>query len=124
MVSEADAVNNAVASATYNAIKKAVEQAEVYTEKELSRGIRYDLVIQNTSDSKLMRSFMKKLERKVKSVRRVSTSPEETKYEVRLIGRIEDLEDIVYDTAESIPGMDGISLVYQRGNSITFDSGL
>ncbi len=123
-VSEADAVNNAVASATYNAIRKAVQQAEVYTKKELVQGIKYNLVIQNTSDSKLMRSFMKKLKRKVKSVRRISTSPEETNYEVRLIGRIEDLEDIVYDVAESISGFEGISLVYQRGNSITFDSGL
>ncbi len=124
LVSEADAVNNAVASATYNAIKKAVQQAEVYTRKELVKGIKYDLVIQNTPDSRLMRDFMKKLQRKVKSVRRISASGEETKYEVRIIGRISDLEDIVYDTAESIPGMDGIALVYQRGSSITFDSGM
>lgn len=124
MVSEADAVNNAVASATYNAIKKAVQQAKGYTEKELVNGIKYDLVIQNTPDSRLMRDFMKKLQRKVKSVKRISTSSEETKYEVRIIGRIEDLEDIVYDTADSIPGMEGIALVYQRGSSITFDSGM
>ncbi len=124
LVSEADAINNAVASATYHAIEKAVQQAEIYTRKELVQGIRYSLVIQNTPDSKLMRTFMKKLERKVKSVKRLSASSEETKYEVRLIGKMEDLEDIVYDVAESIPGLDGISLVYQRGNSITFDSGL
>ncbi len=124
LVSEADAINNAVASATYHAIAKAVQQAELYTKKELVQGIRYSLVIQNTPDSKLMRTFMKKLEKKVKSVKRLSASSEETKYEVRLIGRMEDLEDIVYDVAESIPGLDGISLVYQRGNSITFDSGL
>ena len=124
LVSESDAVNNAVASATYNAIKKAVEQAEVYTKKELVKGIKYDLVIQNTPDSRLMRDFMKKLQRKVKSVRRISASGEETKYEVRLIGRIEDLEDVVYDTAESVPGMEGLALVFQRGNSITFDSGM
>ncbi len=124
MVSEADAVNNAVASATYNAIKKAVQQAKGYTEKELVNGLKYDLVIQNTPDSRLMRDFMKKLQRKVTSVKRISTSSEETKYEVRIIGRIEDLEDIVYDTADSIPGMEGIALVYQRGSSITFDSGM
>lgn len=124
MVSEADAVNNAVASATYNAIRKAVQQAQGYTEKELVNGLKYDLVIQNTPDSRLMRDFMKKLQRKVKSVKRISTSSEETKYEVRIIGRIEDLEDIVYDTADSIPGMEGLALVYQRGSSITFDSGM
>lgn len=123
-VSEADALNNAVASATFNAIKKAVEQARAYTEKELTQGIKYDLVVQNTFDSRLMRSFMKKMERKVKSIKRVSTSPEETKYEVRLIGRIEDLEDFVYDVSEGLTGLEGMSLVYQRGNSITFDTGL
>ena len=123
-VSEADALNNAVASATFNAIKKAVEQARSYTQKELTQGIKYDLVIQNTFDSRLMRDFMKKMERKVKSIKRISTSPEETKYDVRLIGRIEDLEDLVYDVSEGLPGLEGMSLVYQRGNSITFDSGL
>lgn len=123
-VSEDDALNNAVASATFNAIKKAVEQARSYTQKELTQGIKYDLVVQNTFDSRLMRDFMKKMERKVKSIKRISTSPEETKYDVRLIGRIEDLEDLVYDISEGLPGLEGISLVYQRGNSITFDSGL
>ncbi len=123
-VSTEAAVNNAVASATYNAIRKAVQQAEIYTRKDLVQGIKYSLVMQNTSDSKLMRAFMKGVERKVKSIRRLSTSPEETKYEVRLIGRMEDLEDIVYDVAGSISGLEGVSLVYQRGNSITFDTGL
>ncbi len=123
-VSEADALNNAVASATYNAIGKAIEQARSYTRKELYQGIKYDLIVQNTSDSRLMRSFMKKMERKLKSIKRISTSPEETKYEVRLIGRIEDLEDLVYDVSEGLAGLEGMFLVFQRGNSITFDSGL
>ncbi len=123
-VSEADALNNAVASATFNAIKKAVDQARTYTQKELTQGIKYDLVVQNTLDSRLMRDFMKKMKRKVKSIKRVSTSPEETKYEVRIIGRIEDLEDLVYDVSEGLAGLEGMFLVYQRGNSITFDSGL
>lgn len=123
-VSEDDALNNAVASATFNAIKKAVDQARAYTQKELTQGIKYDLVVQNTYDSRLMRDFMKKMERKVKSIKRISTSPEETKYEVRLIGQIEDLEDLIYDVSEGLSGLEGMSLVYQRGNSITFDSGL
>jgi hypothetical protein len=71
-----------------------------------------------------MRSFADRLERKVQSVRRVSYSPEETIYEVRLIGRITDLEDVIYDTAETVDGLEGMYLVYQRGNSITFNSGM
>lgn len=123
-VSEKDAVNNAVASATYNAVRNAIEQAQVYTEKELTQGLQYTLVIQNTPDSRMMRDFQKDLERKAKSVKRLSFAPEESKYEVRLIGRISDLEDLVYDVTEGIDGMEGTFLVFQRGNSITFDTGL
>ncbi len=123
-VSEKDALNNAVASATYNAVRNAVEQAEVYTEKELSQGLQYTLVVQNTPDSRMMRDFQKKLERKAKSVKRLNFAPEESKYEVRLIGRISDLEDLVYDVTEGIDGMEGTFLVFQRGNTITFDTGL
>lgn len=123
-VSEKDALNNAVASATYNAVRNAIEQAEIYTEKELRQGLLYTLVIQNTPDSRMMRDFQKKMERKAKSVRRLSFSPEESRYEVRIVGRISDLEDLVYDVSEDIDGMEGSFLVFQRGNSITFDTGM
>lgn len=124
MVSEKDALNNAVASATFNAIKKAIEQAQVYTRQELSEGIKYTLIIQNTPDSRMMRDFEKKMERKVKSLRKLSYAPEESRYEVRLVGRITDLEDAMYDVTEGVTGMEGSFLVFQRGNSITFDTGL
>ncbi len=123
-VSTEDALNNAVASATYKAMQEALKQAENYTEKELRQGIKYQLVLQNTSDARAMRDFVKKMEREVQEIRRLSYSPSEAKYEVRLIGKISDLEDIVYDVSESVDGMAGIYLVYQRGNSITFDTGM
>jgi hypothetical protein len=123
-VSMDDAVNNAVASATYKAMEEALKQAQNYTEKELRQGIKYEVVLQNTSDARAMRDFVKKMERKVESISRLSYSPAEAKYEVRLIGKISDLEDIVYDVCESVDGLEGIFLVYQRGNSITFDTGM
>jgi hypothetical protein len=123
-VSEEDALNNAVASATYKATEEAIKQAESFTQKELRRGIQYRLVVQNSFDSRVMRDFAERLGRKVENVQRVSYSPEETVYEVRLIGRITELEDIIYDTAETVDGLEGMYLVYQRGNSITFNSGM
>jgi hypothetical protein len=123
-VSEEDALNNAVASATYKATEEAIKQAENFTQKELRRGIQYRLVVQNSFDSRVMRDFAERLGRKVENVQRVSYSPEETVYEVRLIGRITELEDIIYDTAETVDGLEGMYLVYQRGNSITFNSGM
>lgn len=123
-VSTDDAVNNAVASATYKAMGEALKQAQNYTEKELRQGIKYEVVLQNTSDARAMRDFVKKMERKVESISRLSYSPAEARYEVRLIGQIRDLEDIVYDVSEAVDGLEGIFLVYQRGNSITFDTGM
>lgn len=123
-VSNDDALNNAVASATYKAMQEALKQAQNYTEKELRQGIKYQIVLQNTSDARAMRDFVKRMERKVQEIKRLSYSPSEAKYEVRFIGKISDLEDLVYDVSESVDGMDGIYLVYQRGNSITFDTGM
>ncbi len=123
-VSEEDALANAVSSAVFKGMAAAVAEAENETAKAVSKGFKYSLVMINTSDSRMMRDFEKKLERRVKSVDRISFSPEESVFEVYLIGNISDLEDFVYDTAESIPGMEGILLVMQRGNSITFDTGM
>ncbi|HDQ15403.1 MAG TPA: hypothetical protein ENN41_11400 [Sediminispirochaeta sp.] len=123
-VSTSDAVNNAVASATYKAIEEALRQAENYTAKELRNGIKYELVLQNTSDSRVMRDFVRRMERKVESISRLSYSPAEAKYEVRLIGDVRELEDIIYDVSESVAGLEGLYLVYQRGNSITFNTGM
>ncbi len=123
-VSENDALKNAVASATYKAMEEPIKQARNYTEKELRQGIKYQIVLQNTSDARTMRDFVKKMERKVESMDRLSYSPAEAKYDVRFIGKISDLEDTVYDVAESVDGLEGMFLVYQRGNSITFDTGM
>ncbi len=123
-VSEEDALNNAVASATFKAMEEAIKQAKNHTQKELREGIKYELVVQNSFDSRVMRNFANRLERKVKQVRRRSFSPEETVYEVRMIGRITELEDVIYDTAEAVDGLGGMYLVYQRGNSITFNTGM
>jgi len=123
-VSTDDALNNAVASATYKAMQEALKQAQNYTEKELRQGIKYQIVLQNTSDARAMRDFIKRMERKVQEIKRLSYSPSEAKYEVRFIGKISDLEDLVYDVSESVDGMEGVYLVYQRGNSITFDTGM
>lgn len=122
--SQMDAVNNALQSSIYKAMPLAMEQAETYMKQYLARGIEYTLIVQNTADAKLMSDFRRKLKRKVNEVRTVSASAEETRYRVSLFGTIEDLEDIVFDVSESIPGLDGMNRVYFRGKSITFDTGL
>ncbi len=123
-VSESDALNNAVTSAAFKGMSAAVAGAEEETLKALSSGFKYTLYVVNTPDSAVMRDFSKKVEKKVKNIKRLSYSPEETIYEVSLIGDIGMLEDLIYDTAELIPGLENLTLVMQRRNSITFDTGM
>ena len=122
--SEFDAMVNALQSSIYKAMPMAMNQAKVYMQKALERGVQYDLLIQNTPDSRLMSDFRRKLRKRVRDVRTISASPEETRYEVYIIGAIENLEDTIYDITEGIPGLEDITLVYFRGKSITFDTGL
>jgi hypothetical protein len=122
--SQQDAINNALQSSIYKAMEVAMNQAETYTEKALQDGIVYSVKMLNTADSRLMSDFRRKLGRKVEDVRTVSASPEETLYEIRFFGTVQDLEDLFYDVSETIPGLEGISLVYLRGKSVTFDTGL
>ena len=122
--SELDAINNALQSSIYQAMPHAMDKVVNYMRKAVENGIRYELVMQNTADARLMRDFMKKLEQKVRKVELVSQSREEIYYRVFLLGEIEDLQDIVFDISDSIPDLAGIELVYQRGKSITFDTGM
>lgn len=123
-VSVEDALNNAVASAVFKAMPHVIDEVKAETAKALTRGFRYNLVMLNTYDARVMRNFQKKLERKVKSVKRVSYSPEETVYEVYMLGEVMDLWDLVYDVSESLPELMDMTEVMQRGNSLTFDTGM
>ena len=122
--SELDALNNAIQSSVYQAMPAALEQVYGRMEKAAVDGIPYQLIILSTPDSRLMRDFMREVQERVESIQIVSQSLEETRYRVYLIGAIEDLQDIVFDTADFIPALRNLELVYLRGKSITFASGL
>ncbi|MFP4363258.1 MAG: DUF6175 family protein [Spirochaetia bacterium] len=123
-VSQDDAVRNALQSTIYRAMPIAVNQARSIMAASLQRGIAYTVTIMNTPDSRMMSRFRSRLSRDVMDLQTVSQSSEETIYEIRLIGSIEDLEDTIYDVSDQVPGMEGIYQVYLRGRAITFDTGM
>ena len=123
-VSIEDAVNNALQSSVYKAMPIALEQAKRYMQEYLTQGIRYELVIENTPDARVMNDFRKRLERKVKDIKTVSASIQQSIYHVYIIGTVEDLEELIYDVAETVPGLEGMYRVLLRGKSITFDTGM
>jgi hypothetical protein len=118
------AEKNAIEGALWEAMPRAITQSKAYMEKNLERGIRYEMVIQNTFDSRLMSQFRRRMRSKVKDIQVVASTADETKYEVYMLGSLSDLEDTVYDVSENIGGLESMYSVSLRGKSITFNTGL
>ncbi len=114
---------NALQTSVYKAMPIVLQQAKTYMAKAMASGIKYELVVQGSSEGKAMSDFRRKLKRKVKEVLTVSQAAEETRYAVFLIGSVEDLAEAVLDVAETIPGLEGMHQVVLRGKSVTFDTG-
>ncbi len=119
-----DAQSNAVQSAVYAAMPRMIDQSEALMEQTLSRGIRYEITIQNTPDSRVVSRFRAQLRDHVASVDTISQSPESTRLAVRHYGSLDELEDVVYQVGSVTPGMEDLYQVIRRGKAITFDTGL
>lgn len=122
--SELDALNNAIQSSVYQAMPAALDQVYTRVETIVAEGIPYELIILRPPDSRLMRDFMRELELRAEKVQLVSQSREEARYRVYLLGTVGELQDIVFSISDSIPVLRNLELVYLRGKSITFESGL
>ena len=122
-VSSYDAQSNAIQSAVNKALPMAVDQAKILLAKAYSRGIRYEIIINETPDSKSMARFRKALSGNVNDIKTLYQSSAQTKYAVSFFGTIDDLEAVIYDTADSVPGFENIKLVMLRGKTLTFKSG-
>jgi hypothetical protein len=117
---------NALQTSVYKAMPVAIGQAKANMAVALKDGIAYELVLQKTPDSRLVSAFRRKLleQERVKNVRSGSQSAEETRMQVFIVGTVDDLIDVVFDVSGKVPGLEGLSLVLQRGKSVTFNSGM
>jgi hypothetical protein len=115
---------NAATSCVWELMPKMLAQAKSLMAKSNARGIKHELVIQNTQDAKLMSKFRSKLKAKVKYLETVSSSAKETRYYAFIVGNTDILEDAVMDSAGEVPGLEDLYLVYRRGKSLTFSTGL
>jgi len=121
--SAALATTNAVAGTVWDAMPKMTEQAKSLLKGSLARGVRYEVVIQNTPDSRAISALRRALAKKVREVEQVSYSPEETKLYVYTFQKGDKVEDAMYDAA-SAASMNDVYLVYSRGKAYTFNSGM
>ena len=119
-----EAVLNATQSTVYQAMPVVVEQSERQMQAHLARGVRYELVIQNTLDARMMSDFRRMLSARVSDLITVSQTADETRYTVYYFGRVDDLSDLLYDISDLVPGLQNMYHVLTRGKSLTFDTGL
>ena len=117
------AAQNAIKSTVFKAMGVAVDQAKKALARDYAQGIRYEITINNTADSKLMSKFRSELQSKVEMIRVVHQSAAQTKYAIQYFGRIEDMENIVYTAAESVSGLENMSLIMIRGKTLMFRLG-
>lgn len=123
-VSQEDAILNALQSTVYQAMPVAIDQSEVQMARNLARGVRFVVTLQNTPDARLLSDFRRQLRRSVSDVITISQTADQTQYEVYFYGRSDELEDTIYDVSDRVPGFEGLYLVLTRGNTLTFETGL
>jgi hypothetical protein len=122
--SKEDALTRAIEASVWQAMPVAVAQIKAQLAQNLLRGVKYDLIVQQTSDPRLMNQFRKKLSERVKLLKTISFSPQETRYQVFYLGTAGDLGDLIYKVSGDIPGLEGMNEVLMRGRALTFNTGL
>jgi enamine deaminase RidA (YjgF/YER057c/UK114 family) len=117
------AATNAVTAPIWQAMPKMIDQSKQLIKNSLGRGIRYEVVLQKTPDSKAISQLRRALAKKVREVEQASYSPATTKLYLYTFQPGDKVEDALYDAADAA-GMPDLNLIYSRGKSFTFDTGL
>jgi len=117
------AVGNAVAASVWSAMPKMTDQTKMLVKNSLARGIRYEVVIQNTPDSRQISTLRRALAKLFREVEQVSYAPGETKLALYTFKTRDKVEDSFYDAADRA-GLKDLYLVYSRGKAFTFNSGM
>jgi|GEM_PF-227109 len=123
-VSADAAMMNALAGIVWQSMPKVTEQSKMLmTNAVANRGVRYELILQNTPDAKAISQFERNLSKKVREVERLSYAPGETRYAIYAFLPASRIQDAIYD-ASSVSGFPDTYLLYMRGRSYTFNTGL
>ncbi|OHD22417.1 MAG: hypothetical protein A2Y38_03520 [Spirochaetes bacterium GWB1_59_5] len=121
--SSESAISNAVAASVWSAMPKMTDQSKTLVKNSMSRGIRYEVLIQNTPDSRQISTLRRALTKVVREVEQISYSPAETRLALYTFKSRDKLEDAMYDASERA-GLLDLYLLYSRGKAFTFNSGL
>lgn len=121
--SQDQAATYAVTASVWMAMPKMADQSKTLLKSAWRDGIRYDVVFQNTADAKKMSQLKRQLQKKIRKIQQDSFSAQETRWSMYTFKKADGMEDVIYDAADSV-GMRDVYLVYQRGKSFVFNTGM
>lgn len=123
-VSADAAMMNAIVGIVWQSMPKVTEQSTALLGSiTAARGIRYELILQNTPDAKSISRFEKTLSKQIREVERLSYAPGETRFGLYAFLPASKIQDAVYEAAIAA-GFPDCYLLYLRGRSYTFNTGL
>jgi len=118
-----DALLNALVAGTAQFMPRVARDSTSVLRNRYANGIRYQLTIQKTPDSRVVSVFRRNLRSRVREIQSGPSAADQTLFDVYLFGPISELEDACYAAFEKTPGMENAYAVFTRGKSITFNSG-
>lgn len=118
-----DALLNALVSGTAQFMPRVVRDSTALLRTRYSNGIRFQLVIQKTPDSRAVALFRRNLRPRVREIQAGPSAADQTLMDVYMFGSLGDLEESCYSAFERTPGMENAYWVYTRGKTITFNTG-
>ncbi|MEN6599802.1 MAG: hypothetical protein ABFC21_05270 [Rectinema sp.] len=123
-VSPDAAMMNAISGIIWQSMPKVTEQAKhLMSTLTAARGVRYEIILQNTPDAMAVSQFERNLAKRVREVERLSYSPGETRFALYAFMPASKIQDTIYDVA-SMSGFPNCYLLYMRGRSYTFNTGI
>ncbi|MFA6504752.1 MAG: DUF6175 family protein [Treponemataceae bacterium] len=118
-----DALLNALVAGTAQFMPRVVRDSTAVLRNRYSNGIRYQLIIQKTPDSRAVAQLRRNLRSRVREIQAGPSAADQTTMDIYLFGTMGDLEDSCYAAFEKTPGLESAYWVYTRGKTITFNSG-
>ncbi len=121
--SQDDALLNALTAGTAQLMPRIIRDSTNVLRNRYANGIRYQILIQNTPDSRAISAFRRNLRSRVREIVMGPSAADQSTMDVYYFGSLTDLEDACYTAFERTPGLESAYWVYTRGKTLTFNSG-
>lgn len=122
--SKMDAQQNALVFSMGQIMDRVIRDSGNLMRMRYSNGIRYQVAIQRTPDSRAISALRRALRSRFREVRMGNSAADQTNLEVYFFGDIFDVQDTLEMVFERTPGFENTYWVYNRGKTIVFNTGM